>query len=133
MKRTWIGLAIGFLALLAGTPLATAQESGLLVDAAWLNARLGDLSIRIVDMVTEAEAYQKDHIPGAVYLHVNDSRIAVPEGGFRLPTAEEGAKLLGGVGITPDTLVVIYDDSGGLHASRLFFTLDVLAIARRRS
>ncbi len=126
MKRTWIGLAIGFLAVLVGGPLASAQQSALLVDAAWLNARLGDLSIRIVDMVTEPEVYQKDHIPGAVYLHVNDSRIAVPEGGFRLPTAEEGAKLLGGLGITPDTLVVIYDDSGGLHASRLFFTLDVL-------
>jgi thiosulfate/3-mercaptopyruvate sulfurtransferase len=120
-----VGLAIALVALLVGAPVAPAQESGLLVDAAWLNARLGDASIRIVDMVTEAEAYQKEHIPGAVYLHVNDSRISVPAGGFRLPTVEEGAKVLGGLGITPETLVVIYDDTGGLHASRLFFTLDV--------
>jgi thiosulfate/3-mercaptopyruvate sulfurtransferase len=120
-----VGLAIALVALLVGVPVAPAQESGLLVDAAWLNARLGDASIRIVDMVTEAEAYQKEHIPGAVYLHVNDSRISVPAGGFRLPTVEEGAKVLGGLGITPETLVVIYDDTGGLHASRLFFTLDV--------
>jgi len=124
MKRAWIGLAIGFIALLVGAPAGLAQE-GLLVDAAWLNARLGDPKVRIVDMVTEPEAYQKEHVPGAVYLHVNDSRIGVPAGGFRLPNAEEGAKLLGSLGITPETHVVIYDDSGGLHASRLFFTLDV--------
>lgn len=125
MKRMWVGLVIALIALLVCTPAAPAQESGLLVDAAWLNARLGDASIRVVDMVTEPEAYQKEHIPGAVYLHVNDSRISVPAGGFRLPTVEEGAKVLGGLGITPETLVVIYDDTGGLHASRLFFTLDV--------
>jgi len=125
MKRMWVGLVIALIALLVGAPVAPAQESGLLVDAAWLNARLGDSSIRIVDMVTEPEAYQKEHIPGAVYLHVNDSRISVPAGGFRLPTVEEGAKVLGGLGITPETLVVIYDDTGALNASRLFFTLDV--------
>ncbi len=125
MKRMWGGLVIALIAFLVGAPAAPAQESGLLVDAAWLNARLGDASIRIVDMVTEPEAYQKEHVPGAVYLHVNDSRISVPAGGFRLPTVEEGAKVLGGLGITPETLVVIYDDTGGLNASRLFFTLDV--------
>ena len=125
MKRMTIGLLIGLAAFLVGAPLALAQENRLLVDAAWLHARLGDRDLRIVDMVTEPEEHQKGHIPGAVYLNINDARIAVPEGGFRLPTAEEGARLLGGLGISPDTQVVIYDDSGGLHASRLFFTLDV--------
>lgn len=37
---------------------------------------------------------------------------------------------LGSLGIGPRTLVVIYDDVGGLHASRLFFTLDVFGHAR---
>src|SRR3972149_773267 len=125
MKRAWIGLAIGFIALLVGAPAGLAQE-GLLVDAAWLKARVAEPKIRIVDMVTEPGDYRRGHIPGAVYLHVDDSRIGVPAGGFRLPNAEEGAKLLGSLGITPETQVVIYDDTGGLHASRLFFTLDVL-------
>jgi thiosulfate/3-mercaptopyruvate sulfurtransferase len=125
MKRALFGLLFGLAALLLGTPPALAQGTGLLVDAAWLSARLGDRDLRIVDMVTEAEEYQKGHVPGAVYLNVNDSRVAVAAGGFRLPTVEEGARLLGGLGIGPDTRVVIYDDSGGLHASRLFFTLDV--------
>lgn len=123
-------LFLGLALLLAGALPARAQESRLLVDAAWLNARLGGPGLRIVDMVTEARDYQRGHIPGAVYLHVNDARIAVPEGGFRLPTAEEGARLLGKLGIPPESFVVIYDDSGGLHASRLFFTLEVFGHSR---
>jgi thiosulfate/3-mercaptopyruvate sulfurtransferase len=125
MKRTWVALIVSVAALLLGAPLASAQGSGLLVDAARLHARLAERQLRIVDMVTEPGDYAKGHVPGAVYLNVNDSRIAVPAGGFRLPTPAEGGKLLGGLGITPETLVVIYDDTGGLHASRLFFTLDV--------
>jgi thiosulfate/3-mercaptopyruvate sulfurtransferase len=123
LKRLALALlALG--ALAAAAPPARGQD--LLVDPAWLGARLHDVGLRIVDMVTEPEEYQKAHVPGAVYLHVNDARIAVPAGGFRLPTADEGARLLGALGIGPGTHVVIYDDSGGLHASRLFFTLEVL-------
>ncbi len=125
MTRMRGALVLSVAALLLGAPLARAQDSRLLVDAKWLDARLGDKQVRIVDMVTDPQDYQKGHIPGAVYLNINDAWIGVPAGGFRLPTVEEGAKLLGGLGITPETLVVIYDDAGGLHASRLFFTLDV--------
>lgn len=124
MKRIRVGALLAALCLVAALP-AVAAEPGLLVDAAWLGAHLKDANLRIVDMATEPEAYQKAHIPGAVYLNVNDSRIGVPAGGFRLSTPDEAARILGGLGIGPDTRVVIYDDSGGLNASRLFFTLDV--------
>ena len=122
LKRLVLAL-LALVCLAAAAPPARGQD--LLVEPAWLGARLKDPGLRIVDMVTEPEEYQKAHVPGAVYLHVNDARIAVPAGGFRLPTADEGARLLGTLGIGPDTHVVIYDDSGGLHASRLFFTLEV--------
>ena len=103
----------------------SAPAAPLLVDAAWLHAHLEDSDLRVVDMVTAPRDYRRGHIPGAVYLGVDDARIKVPAGGFRLPTAEEVARLVAGLGIGPDTHVVIYDDSGGLHAARLFFTLDV--------
>jgi len=124
MKRGWRAVVLGSLWLAVAT-IAFAAEPGLLVDTAWLGAHLGDADLRIVDMVTEPEAYPKAHLPGAVYLDVNDARIAVPSGGFRLPREDEAARLLGALGIGSDTRVVIYDDTGGLHASRLFFTLDV--------
>jgi thiosulfate/3-mercaptopyruvate sulfurtransferase len=131
---------VGLLALLlvialaggavVGLVPASAADPPLLVSVGWLEDRLESPGLRIVDMTTEPADYAKGHIPGAVYLHVNDARVTVPAGGFRLPTPEEGAKLLGSLGITPDTTVIIYDDSGGLHASRLFFTLDVFGHER---
>jgi 3-mercaptopyruvate sulfurtransferase SseA len=124
MRRRLTSVLVTLSVVLSAVSFASAEP--LLVEPAWLKARLGEARIRIVDMATEPEDYQKGHIPGAVYLHVNDARIGVPAGGFRLPTADEAARLLGALGITPDTHVVIYDDSGGLHASRLFFTLDVM-------
>ena len=122
MRR--LALPLVAVALVLGLA-APASAQGLLVDTAWLATRLENADLRIVDMVGEVEDYQKAHIPGAVHLNVNDARVAVPAGGFRLPTAEEGARLLTSLGIGPDTRVVIYDDSGGLNASRLFFALDV--------
>jgi thiosulfate/3-mercaptopyruvate sulfurtransferase len=113
-----------------GPAPASAAEPPLLVGVEWLKERLDSPGLRIVDMATEPADYAKGHIPGAVYLHVNDSRVAVPAGGFRLPTAEEGARLLGSLGITPETTVVAYDDSSGLHAARLFFTLEAFGHER---
>ena len=116
--------------LLVVAPASRAEESPLLVDARWLHARLGQPDVRVIDMVTEAKDYRAGHIPAAVYLNVDDVRVAVAEGGYRLPTVEEGARLLGSLGLTPQTHVVAYDDSGGLHAARLFFTLEALGHRR---
>ena len=101
-------------------------NSQFLVEPAWLAQHLKDPNLRIVDMRTDSKDYDEDgHIPGAVYLSVSSIRTPVETGGFRLPTKTEGEKILGSLGITRDTTVAIYDDAGGLHASRLFFTLDV--------
>jgi thiosulfate/3-mercaptopyruvate sulfurtransferase len=59
---------------------------------------------------------------------VEDARVKVPAGGYRLPNPEEMQRLLARLGIGRDMRVVIYDDSGGLDAARLFFTLDVYGV-----
>ena len=123
MLRRLAMLLMATCALLLSAPPAFAAP--LLVDAAWLEAHLGDGNLRIVDMASERKTYRQGHIPGAVYLSVDDVRIKVREGGYRLPTEAEAARLFGDLGIGPDTHVVIYDDSGDLDAARLFFTLDV--------
>ncbi|PYM99205.1 MAG: thiosulfate sulfurtransferase [Candidatus Rokuibacteriota bacterium] len=110
----WLGLA----------GPAAAQGGGLLVDAGWLHAHLNDADLRVVDM-TDAKDYRRGHVPGAVHLSLEAARVKVAAGGYRLPTADELARLVGDLGIGPDTHVVIYDDSGGLDAARFFFTLDV--------
>jgi thiosulfate/3-mercaptopyruvate sulfurtransferase len=109
--------------LLAAAPSAAA-DLPLLVSADWLRANLTAPDLRIVDMQSGAADYQRGHVPGAVHLDVDDARVAMPGGGYRLPTPAEAQRLLARLGVGPGTRVVIYDDSGGLDAARLFFTLD---------
>jgi thiosulfate/3-mercaptopyruvate sulfurtransferase len=123
MKTVRPSLVLAVL-LLVATP-ALAADIPLLVSAEWLRGRLGAPELRIVDMQSGVVDYRQGHIPGAVHLDVEDARVKVPAGGYRLPNPEEMARLLSRLGIGRDTHVVIYDDSGGLDAARLFFTLDV--------
>jgi thiosulfate/3-mercaptopyruvate sulfurtransferase len=111
--------------LCASASPVPAAPAPLLVTAGWLRAHLDDPDLRVVDMSSEAGDYARGHVPGALHIGVSDIRVPLPGGAFRLPTPDEGMRILGRLGIAPTSRVVIYDEAGGLHASRLFFTLDV--------
>jgi thiosulfate/3-mercaptopyruvate sulfurtransferase len=121
--------ALALVVVLVLACVALAGDHPLLVTPAWLTERLDRADLRIVDL-SDAEDYAKGHIPGALHLDLADARMQASEGVFRLPTAEEGRRLLARLGITPDTTVVLYDDEGGLHAAWLFLVLDVLGHPR---
>jgi thiosulfate/3-mercaptopyruvate sulfurtransferase len=127
MKRVMMAVVTA-MSLLAATPwLTMAAGYGnpqLLVDTQWLVQHLNERDLRIIDMRNSQDEYAAGHIPGAVYLAVNQARVALKESGFALPPDYEIEERLGQLGITKDTMIVIYDDQGGLNASRLFFTLE---------
>ena len=122
-------LVVALVVTASVTPSAWAAES-LLVDAATLGAQHPARDVRIVDMVDESVDYRRGHIPGAVYLDVEEARVPVPARGFRLPNVDEAARLFGKLGLTPDTRVVIYDDARGLNAAWLFYVLEAFGHAR---
>jgi thiosulfate/3-mercaptopyruvate sulfurtransferase len=129
MSRQRLPVVLGTLGLLlaaAGQPRAAEP---LLVDAPTLHAQRAAAGLRIVDMADEVAEYRRGHIPGAVHLDVDRTRVAVGRG-FRVPTADEGARLLGALGITPDMRVVVYDDAGSLNAAWLFYVLETLGHRR---
>ncbi len=117
------------LALLALAAPSLAAE-GLLVDAATLHAQRGARDLRIIDMVDDVADYRRGHVPGAVHLDLEKARVPVSGRGYRLPTPAEGARLLGALGLAPDTRVVVYDDTGGLNAAWLFYVLETLGHRR---
>jgi thiosulfate/3-mercaptopyruvate sulfurtransferase len=125
MTRALGAVLVAMSLLLGGGVKAVAAPMPLLVSADWLRARLADPDLRVVDMTSDAAEYARGHIPGALHIQVDEIRIPLGGGVYRLPTPEEGVRILGRLGIGPATKVVIYDEVGGLHASRLFFTLDV--------
>lgn len=120
--------ALAAMMLLATTQgLAWAAGYGnpqLLVDTPWLAGHLNDPDLRIIDMRNNPEEYAAGHIPGAVHLPINQIRLALKESGFALPPDYEIEERLGQLGVTKETMIIIYDDQGGLNASRLFFTLE---------
>ena len=65
-----LSLLIAVLAL-AVSP-AGAEEAPLLVDAGWVQARLAEPKVRVIDMVTAPNDYRAGHVPGAVYLSVDE-------------------------------------------------------------
>jgi len=80
-----------------------------------------------VDMSSRA-AYEAGHIPGAV--HLDYDRIVASEGPVSglLPAESTFRSTLAELGIGPNSRVVAYDDSAGLTASRLLWTLSVCGI-----
>lgn len=86
--------------------------------------QFGDLVI--VDYGRTRVEYLNGHIPGAVYM-ARDS-ILTDMGGVpgMLPPVDRVRQVVEQAGIGNDTRVVVYDDSNGLWASRLFWTLEYI-------
>ena len=118
--RVVTGLVFCFMLLSGGV-----QAAPVLVDSAWLEARLKDSNMVIVDMTEDDLQYTRFHLPGAVRLAYHE--LLQPRGPDK-PAARlderQFAALLGRLGIARDTHVVIYDDMGGLNAGRLFLELE---------
>jgi thiosulfate/3-mercaptopyruvate sulfurtransferase len=105
-----------------------------LISTAELAQHLADPDWAIVDTrfsLTETEAgrrdYQRAHIPGAVYAHLDEdlSGPIIPGKTSRhpLPAIETFARTLSNWGIGAGTQVVVYDGRGGIIAGRLWWML----------
>jgi thiosulfate/3-mercaptopyruvate sulfurtransferase len=115
-----------------------------LISAADLLARVADPELRIVDVrfdLSDPEAgrraYRAGHLPGAVYLHLDEdlSGPLRPEGiGGRHPLPDPAAlaQRLGRAGIGDAHEVIVYDDAGGAMAGRLWWLLHWIGRPRVR-
>jgi thiosulfate/3-mercaptopyruvate sulfurtransferase len=102
-----------------------------LVSAAWLAEHLRHRPLRIADCrwyldrpAAGRAAYEEGHVPGAVYVSLDDHLSAISgPGRHPLPAAPAFAGTLGSLGIDNRAVVVAYDDAGGAIASRLWWML----------
>ncbi|MFY8153443.1 MAG: rhodanese-like domain-containing protein, partial [Hyphomicrobiales bacterium] len=104
--------------------------SPYLVSTAWLQERLGDPSIAIVDGSwhlpptgrSGRQEYADGHIPGAVFFDIDlvaDRSSGLPH---MLPSAEAFAEAVGALGISDEKTIVVYDGSGLFSAPRVWWT-----------
>lgn len=104
-----------------------------LIDCGQLSGQLGDPDWRIFDCRFDLaatsrgeQAHAQAHLPDAIYAHLDrdlSSPITPQSGRHPLPDPDTLCDWLGRHGITPETRVVAYDDSGGTMAVRLWWLL----------
>lgn len=105
-------------------------------DISWLQENLLNENVRIVDCRFSLanpneglESYVKDHIPGAVYFHLeHDLSGPVQEHGGRhpLPDIMELKEKLEAAGIHSETTVIAYDNGEAAFAGRFWWLLKYL-------
>ena len=72
------------------------------------------------------QAYARGHIPGALFLHLDDDLSGVKTGSngrHPLPEVAAFARRMSDCGVGDDVQVVAYDNEGGIFASRLWWML----------
>ncbi len=91
------------------------RRSAVVADVRWyLDGRSG------------REAYDRGHIPGAVFVDLERSLSGDPNAGrgrHPLPSPEDFAAAMSSLGVTNGSVVVGYDDQGGVIAARLVWML----------
>lgn len=110
------------------TPALFASQ--MLVDIDWLVQHKTDKDIVVVDMSSDYTQYQRFHIPGAIYLSTSDiNQVNKKRISYAIqPTQLQ--QLLGHIGIKRNSHIIIYDDMGGLNASRLYWQLEQISHPR---
>lgn len=97
--------------------------SSFLIETDWLKKNLNSSAIRLIDMSDNTQ-YQRFHIPGALHLPYSAINKHNKQGVSISIGRENIIKLLGLLGVNNNQHIIIYDDMGGLHASRLFWELE---------
>jgi thiosulfate/3-mercaptopyruvate sulfurtransferase len=99
------------------------------VTSSWLDLHLNDANLVLVDMDDDLQ-YQRFHLPGAVHLPYAAINYTNQHGVSYSVGREQLIKILGLLGANSDSHIVIYDDLGGLNASRLYWELEHLGHQR---
>jgi len=111
------------------TGACAAEDERVLVSTGWLADRLGMRDIKVVDASWHMPSTGRDaraehaeaHIPGALFLDIDvvaDTNSDLPH---MLPPAHLFAEAVGGLGITGEDQVVIYDTAGLFSAPRAWW------------
>jgi thiosulfate/3-mercaptopyruvate sulfurtransferase len=108
----------------AAEAVTTYANPDALVDTEWVIAHLDDPNVRLIDLSGNAEDYAAGHVPGAVFANLGDD-FTNPEDPVRgqILTQDQLSALFSRLGVTEDTTVVFYDNSGNLAAARAYWAV----------
>lgn len=85
-----------------------------------------DCGFDLTDPQAGRRQYEAGHLPGTVYVHLDDTLSGVKtgkNGRHPLPDRAAFARAMAALGIGSQTQVVVYDNAGGMFAARLWWLL----------
>ncbi len=97
----------------------------VLVSTAWVEERLGEAGIRLIEVSASPDAYEGGHLPGAVVIDWRRELIEEEDESSGLVIDQErfGA-LARKLGLLPEETLIFYGDQGGRHACRALWTFE---------
>lgn len=105
------------------------QESGStgnspLISVKGLKSLINDANLVLIDLGPEKEAFDKAHLPNAQYVDwVDDITDLNQPDKYKLVGKAEMEKLLGRLGVTRDSRIVLYDDMNSRVSVRMYWSL----------
>jgi len=128
MRRLTLAALVVAAACSGGETRATASApteyaSDVLVDSDWLQARLGDGSVRVVEVGGSPRDYAAGHIPGSVFLSMGS--LSDPDDPIQgqIATRDQVSTALSGIGLEQGQTVVLVDRQNNLQAARAYWVL----------
>ncbi len=97
------------------------SESGLVVDTAWLEARLGDPDVQLVD--TRASGFSDSRIPGAIRLRPEQLAVLRDDVTAQIPLPLDAEPTLRAAGLRNDTIAVVYGEGPEYDPARIVWAL----------
>jgi thiosulfate/3-mercaptopyruvate sulfurtransferase len=111
----------------------------ILATTDWLSEALRRGEIRIIDARwrpdgTATEVHRRGHIPGAIHLDWATDLVDPDDetGVIRLAGPDRIASALRATGISDGQTVIVYDDTNGLHAARVWWTMRAYGLESAR-
>jgi thiosulfate/3-mercaptopyruvate sulfurtransferase len=99
-----------------------------LVTPDWLQTRLNDNNLRVLEASVEKPTYDSGHIPGAVWVDTHHELLLRPDDtSGHVITPEQFAALMSRLSVTPEMTVVWYGDRHSSFAIRGLWTMDYYA------
>jgi thiosulfate/3-mercaptopyruvate sulfurtransferase len=101
-----VALAVGSLS--NGAAAQQHPDTSLVVTTDWLARHIDDPAVVVLAVEHDHDSYKQGHVPGARYLDYNSLTARVNGISTEMPPVDSLARILGSLGVTPASHVVVY-------------------------
>jgi len=131
VARAMTLLAVGAIALPAVVHAQAARFDSPIVSTQWLAEHRDDPNVVVLHLATIRRDYTTGHIPGARFLWFNDVAPSNPDFNTELPSLAHLDSLFESLGVSDNSLIVVYGQTITPIVARVFMTLDYLGAGDR--